>query len=69
MENIQFYRISCGDYGRSSRKRVEFAKNNDFPKMTVGIMGAMDGMPKTPIKVEFGEIEVFQNWLWALWAL
>ena len=32
-------------------------------------MGAMEAMPKGSKKVKFGNLAVFQKWLWALWAL
>ena len=35
----------------------------------MGAMGAMGTMPKGWKKVAFAKITVFQNWLWAWWAL
>ena len=72
-----FFKIGCGHYGRYGRyghyakrlKKGGIWKSHGFPKLAVGTMGATGVMPKGSKKVKFGKRAVFQNWLWALWAL
>ena len=51
-----------------SVKKVEFAKNNDFPKMTVGTKGALGGMPKNRKNWNLEKLQFFKIGPWALWA-